>query len=364
MRSYIIQSWWEGQTSPEDTVLDAVTAEEICISHSAEGYTCSIYATPRQKSMTQPWPLPSPEPQLIDSTALMSLKYNYFPIAVTSLAQFFPDDSNSLQINSLSLVVSFRLLSPWNSEVTLPRDKSEYVTSHSKPLLGFLQPLNKAQMPQRGIQYKALHLLASTLLPHTLFFLTYFLPQPLAIMNNLRFPRCPVTSRWLPTPPPLLSMPVPSFLCVSSGFNSDPSTKLGVIVMYTHRYPRTVPGTESTTNVVAVLNTAIITLSPGFSTLTLLTLNYRYVILWCGSSPVNCRMLNGISGLYSAGCQWHPPTPCQGVTVTNISGHSLMSPGGQNWPGWESLHVHWMVCHQIPSPQAACPWRLRFTLRP
>lgn len=128
-------------------------------------------------------------------------------------------------------------------------------------------------------------------------------------MNNLRFPRCPVTSRWLPTPPPLLSMPVPSFLCLSSGFNSDPSTKLGVIVMYTHRYHRTVPGTESTKNVVAVLNTAIITLSPGFSTLTLLTLNYRYIILWCGSGPVNCRMLNGISGLYSAGCQWHPPHP-------------------------------------------------------
>ena len=128
-------------------------------------------------------------------------------------------------------------------------------------------------------------------------------------MNKLRLPRRPVTPRWLPTPPPLLGTPVPSFLCLSSGFNSDPSTKLGVTVMHTHRYHRTVPGTESTENVVAVLNIAIITLSLGFSTLTLLTLNYRYVILWCGSSPVNCRMLNGISGLYSAGSQWHTPPP-------------------------------------------------------
>lgn len=59
MRGYIIQSWWEGQTSPEDTVLDAVTAEEICIPHFAEGvhmfYLCHPKAEINDPTLAPPF---------------------------------------------------------------------------------------------------------------------------------------------------------------------------------------------------------------------------------------------------------------------------------------------------------------------
>lgn len=87
---------------------------------------------------------------------------------------------------------------------------------------------------------------------------------------------------------------------------------------------------NTTKNIAAVFNIAIITLSLGFSALTLLTFWVRSFLVVGSVSCIVCRTLKGIAGLYSAGGRWHCPLPHPAVTMMNVSRQCqcLKSPGG------------------------------------
>lgn len=62
---------------------------DLHISLWGREYVGSTYAGWRQKSVTQPWLLPSLGPQPTESIPLISLKFNPFPIAITPFTFFF-----------------------------------------------------------------------------------------------------------------------------------------------------------------------------------------------------------------------------------------------------------------------------------
>ena len=121
----------------------AVTVEETCMSPFREDKT-HVHATARQKSMTRPWFLPSQCPDRSKPLKIseIQLLYHLCHFLDSLLTRWWQQPPNQLRSSSCLLPIN----APWNTEVTLPRDKSEHETCNVQPPLGFVQPLNKDQM--------------------------------------------------------------------------------------------------------------------------------------------------------------------------------------------------------------------------
>lgn len=141
-----IQSWWEKQASPKmpGLRLNRVAINKTCISPSREEIHMFSPRLPKS-GISDPTLHPLfPAPQPIDPTPFVSLKCSIL-LSCHFLARLLP--KGAYQPLSQFLSSCHLPIISWNTEVFFPKDKSEQVMIHLKPLFGLQQPLHNDQMP-------------------------------------------------------------------------------------------------------------------------------------------------------------------------------------------------------------------------